>query len=174
MASSRFVNIENEEDLHEYFYFEHGNECQCQAGSDNEGDYDETDEDEEQQETREIEGLRRALEIENRGLRDQNNTDDSQNDDDINNTNVPTQPQNTGIDYKQLSRCSCPQFCLAWVDDIDTIRAYAESLVDKAQLDIMVLGKLSVLINRSEKTSGIRHGSKDRQLSRAQYYHEGE
>lgn len=78
------------------------------------------------------------------------------------------------VNYKLVSKCTCRIFCLdPWIHKLDDIRAQAQSL-DRTNLDLLILGKLSVIIDCSRSVDTKSHTAKERVKSRSSYLHESE
>ena len=75
---------------------------------------------------------------------------------------------------KAVVRCTCEDFCLRhWSDkEIEDIREQHLSL-EKSELDLVILGKISACISNGESVSTNSHAATPRQRSRTWYSHEG-
>ena len=79
------------------------------------------------------------------------------------------------VDLRRAANCTCPaSTCIDAFDteSIETLRLTNASL-DKDQLDLLLLGKISSVISRHAMTTRSRHVQTERRRSRCTYAHEG-
>ena len=85
----------------------------------------------------------------------------------------PDEPARTGVQLKVAARCKCAAgLCLELLDKgdgkLEDLRAIHRSMT-KTELDLVILGKLSVLIAMGEQTIGNRQLKRERKQSRCRF-----
>lgn len=163
------------EGLDEYFYGDNDAEYQ-ESSSESEAEEEEADD---------VVDLATILDLRAAVRREEGDGNDDENDEnegeapvrpDIDSDEMAIPQEQAIDDLKQLSGCKCGTLCLRFLTpaQLNHIRVMQQSM-DKNSLDLVILGKLSVLIMTTATVTDRQDNHvKERTKSRVRYSHEGE